>query len=158
MRATLDQPIEAVGENARAADATIALGANHLGSDLCSFNVWAPGCEKVSVFFPEQEREVTLARTDHGYHCGIIEEAPPGTRYFFRLPDKLRPDPASRFQPETVHAASQVVDPAFKWDDQHWAGLRLHDHVLYELHVGTATQEGTFDALIPTLSRLKDLG
>ncbi len=72
---------------------------------------------------------------------------------------ETRPDPASRFQPDGVHAASQAVDPAtFHWTDQAWKGVALRDTVVYELHVGTYTREGTFAALIPHLVRLKDLG
>ena len=83
----------------------------------------------------------------------------PGCRYFYRLHGQQDfPDPASRFQPEGVHGPSQVVEPGFSWDDGHWSGLPLGDYVIYELHVGTFTPEGTFDAVIPYLDELKDLG
>ncbi len=69
-----------------------------------------------------------------------------------------RPDPASHFQPTTVHGPSELTDPAFDWTDLQWFGLALRDYIFYELHVGTATPEGTFEAVIPHLSDLKDLG
>jgi maltooligosyltrehalose trehalohydrolase len=70
----------------------------------------------------------------------------------------LRADPASRYQPESVHGPSQVVDTYFRWTDTHWRGIPLRDYVLYELHVGTATPEGTFEALIPRLGYFDELG
>jgi maltooligosyltrehalose trehalohydrolase len=69
-----------------------------------------------------------------------------------------RPDPASRFQPQGVHGPSQVIDPFFPWADQGWSGQRLHDYIIYELHVGTFTPEGTFEATTDRLDALKDLG
>ena len=69
-----------------------------------------------------------------------------------------RPDPASKFQPEGVHGPSQVIDPHFDWEEPHWSGIPLSHYVLYELHVGTFTAQGTFDAIVPHLDELKDLG
>ncbi|HAZ31533.1 MAG TPA: malto-oligosyltrehalose trehalohydrolase, partial [Dehalococcoidia bacterium] len=66
--------------------------------------------------------------------------------------------PASRFQPRGVHGPSQVIDSHFSWQDQNWAGLPLEEYIVYELHVGAFTEEGTFDAIIPYLDELKDLG
>jgi maltooligosyltrehalose trehalohydrolase len=69
------------------------------------------------------------------------------------------PDPASRYQPDGVHKASQIIDPkVFEWTDQDWHGIELEDLVIYELHVGTATKEGTFDALITRLGSIRELG
>ena len=76
------------------------------------------------------------------------------TRDLVRLLLRQRPDPASRSQPEGVHGPTEITDPAFPWDDALWRGLPLRDYVFYELHVGTFTPEGTFDAVIP---RLPDL-
>jgi maltooligosyltrehalose trehalohydrolase len=79
--------------------------------------------------------------------------------YFYRLNGSIeRPDPASRSQPQGVHGPSQVVDPHFDWHDQNWFGLPLKDYVLYELHVGAFTPEGTLDAIIGRLDDLIDLG
>jgi maltooligosyltrehalose trehalohydrolase len=84
-----------------------------------------------------------------------------GTRYHYVLHEKLRrPDPASRFQPEGVHGPSEVIDPSsFLWSDQQWKGLPLQDYIIYELHPGTFSTEGTFDAIIPYLQYLRhDVG
>jgi len=95
-----------------------------------------------------------------GWREAEVAEAGAGTRYRYLLDGtRERPDPASRSQPGGVHGPSEVVDPrAFTWSDAGWAGRRLQDLVLYELHVGTFTPEGTFDAVIPRLPALLDLG
>src|SRR4051794_1558277 len=128
-----------------------------------TFRVWAPDVRKVDVvLFDEKGKETAtrrLERDNKGYFSGLVEGVGPGARYMYRLDgDKLRPDPASRFQPEDVHGPSAVVDPAFPWQDGAWRGLPLERFVIYELHVGTFTPEGTFDAVIPHLDALKDLG
>ena len=94
-----------------------------------------------------------------GYFRALVEGATVGTLYRYRLDrDKERPDPASRYQPQGVHGPSQVVDKHFHWTDSSWKGLPLEKYVLYELHVGTFSTEGTFDAILPRLSDLRDLG
>jgi maltooligosyltrehalose trehalohydrolase len=98
---------------------------------------------------------------DKGYFTTVVREITSGTRYFYRLSEaQLRPDPASRFQPEGVHGPSEVVDPnEFKWEDQTWKGIPLEEMILYEIHTGTFTQEGTFEGILPHLDYLKnDLG
>lgn len=89
-----------------------------------------------------------------------VDGAIAGCRYLFRLDDsEERPDPASRYQPEGVHRASEVVDPrSFRWTDSEWKGLPLEDSIFYELHVGTFTPKGTFRAAIPFLDELAELG
>lgn len=136
------------------------MGANYLGEQRCSFCVWAPRCEEVEVLITgPSPRTHLLNRGLRGYHSAVLEGVAPGTRYFYRLNgDTQRPDPASRFQPEGVHGASEVLEPDFPWEDAGWFGLPLRDYILYEVHVGTATAEGTFEALIPHLHELKDLG
>src|SRR5437899_2469063 len=132
-----------------------ALGATLLSGDRCRFRVWSPYRERVGVRIGSHT--VSMHKTDHYYHECFLK-APAGTRYFYMLDDVARPDPASRFQPEGVHGPSEVVDPAFEWHDANWRGIALQDFVIYELHVGTFTREGTFDAIIPKLDALKDLG
>jgi maltooligosyltrehalose trehalohydrolase len=137
------------------------LGASWLGDGRVSFNVWAPNAERVDVrLLDPQERIEPLASGEHGYFSGIVSGLNPGTRYFYRLNgDTERPDPASRYQPEGVHGPSAIVDPsAFQWSDHGWIGHRLGDYVIYELHVGTFSDEGTFDGVIPYLDDLRDLG
>jgi maltooligosyltrehalose trehalohydrolase len=137
-----------------------SMGARYLGEGRCQFCVWAPLVQKVEVRIVEPpERIVTLEKGDQGYHHAIIDGVEPGNLYVYRLDEGLqRPDPASRCQPQGVHGPSAVVDPHFAWEDQHWSGLPLEDYIVYELHVGTFTPEGTFEAIIPHLDSLKDVG
>jgi maltooligosyltrehalose trehalohydrolase len=136
------------------------LGATPLGANGCRFVVWAPNCKQVDVSLEVPDgRTVPMERDAHGYFTATVRDVVPGARYRYRLDgEKLRPDPASRSQPEGVHGPSAVVDPAFPWQDAGWRGLPLERFVTYELHVGTYTPEGTFDAVIPYLDTLKDLG
>lgn len=137
------------------------IGANYLGHNRCEFRIWAPLRQQVSVeLLNPEKRLVTLKSEPGGYWSAILEEVPPGTLYQIRLDDDLtRPDPASRYQPQGVHGPSQVIDPdAYRWQDHGWQGYPLHDYIIYELHVGTFTPEGTFDAAIPRLPKLKELG
>lgn len=140
--------------------AQLPLGAHVLGEGQCAFNVWAPYAKSIELLIvsPEERRE-RLVPSDQGYHSAIIDGVKPGARYFYLLDGETqRPDPASRFQPEGIHGPSEVVDPQFRWTDGKWFGLPLRDYVLYEVHVGTATSQGTFDALIPLIAEWKDLG
>jgi malto-oligosyltrehalose trehalohydrolase len=95
-----------------------------------------------------------------GWHELSVKDAGPGTRYRFVLPDGTRvPDPASRFAPFGVHGPSEVIDPdSFRWSDTGWRGRRWAEAVLYELHVGTFTPQGTFCAAAEKLDHLRDLG
>jgi maltooligosyltrehalose trehalohydrolase len=104
---------------------------------------------------------VDLAREEGGYFAGLIAGGSAGARYRFRLDGQptLFPDPASRFQPSGPHGPSQVVDPtAFAWTDGAWAGLTPVGQVVYELHVGTFTPEGTWAAAARELPELARLG
>ena len=125
----------------------------------CSFRVWAPDADHVDLrILGPADRLVSLERKDGGYREAIVADAAPGTRYCFHVDGRDLPDPASRYQPEGVHGPSQVVDSSFPWQDAAWQGLDLDRFVLYELHVGAFTRQCTFDAVIPHLQRLKDLG
>jgi len=136
------------------------LGATYLGNGRCQFIVWVPVIQKVEVHIVSpKELIVPLVRDVQGYHQAIVEGVEPSCLYFYRLDSKKeRPDPASRFQPRGVHGPSQVVDPHFPWEDQTWSGLPLEEYIVYELHVGAFTEEGTFDAIVPYLDELNDLG
>ncbi len=126
------------------------------------FAVWAPHAQDVAVKISAPgERVVRLQASRTGYFEGFVEGLAADARYVYVLDgEKSRPDPASRFQPEGVHGPSAVVDPkAFDWTDRNWQGLALERYVIYELHVGTFTESGTFDAVIPYLRYLKqDVG
>ncbi len=126
------------------------------------FRVWAPGHQQVEVviYGPDAPALHPLAPEGEGYFAGFVAGAGAGSRYKYRLDgaDSF-PDPASRSQPDGVHAPSEVVDPsAFRWRDAGWRGMPLEEMVIYELHVGVATPEGTFDALSERLDELASLG
>lgn len=127
------------------------------------FRVWASNASHAEVVLYDGERETGLFALDReagGYFAGHLAGLGPGGRYMYRLDSgEPRPDPASRSQPDGVHGASQVVDPsAFAWTDGAWHGIAIEDATIYELHVGTATDVGTFDALIERLDDLRGLG
>ncbi len=124
------------------------------------FAVWAPAAASVDVELVGDASPVPLVRDEAGVWSATVTRARPGSRYFFRLNDEFtRPDPYSRFQPEGVHGPSEVVDPdAFAWHDADWRGLHPQGLVIYQLHVGTFTPEGTLDAVRGQLQRLKALG
>ncbi len=140
-------------------DAKADLGCTRIGGDRYEFLVWAPRAEKVEVHIVSPaERFIEMRPAARGYHHAVIEGLKPGDRYFYRFGgDADRPDPASRLQPD-VHGPSEIPDLRFDWSDSSWKSLPLEKYILYELHVGTFTPEGTLDAVIPRLSDLKDLG
>ncbi|HEV7516681.1 MAG TPA: malto-oligosyltrehalose trehalohydrolase [Thermoanaerobaculia bacterium] len=125
------------------------------------FRVWAPARQRVEVVFEGPEAAaVALAPEPDGYFSGAVGAAGPGSLYRFRL-DGLGPfpDPASRYQPQGPHGPSRVVDPAaFAWTDQSWQGVDARSAVLYELHVGTFTREGSWRAAAAELAELAALG
>ena len=128
--------------------------------DRTTFTLWAPKVERVELHVLHPfDKVVAMDRRADGYHVATIADVGSGTRYLLRLDggDEL-PDPASTSQPEGVHAASEVTSPAFDWTDGTWRGHRLRDYVIYELHVGTFTPEGTLDAAIEHLNELAELG
>jgi maltooligosyltrehalose trehalohydrolase len=129
------------------------------------FRVWAPSRKRVEVVFEEssaEEWEVDFELTPEkdGYFSGLVKGAGAGALYKYRLDGgDAFPDPASRFQPQGPHGPSQVVDPStFEWTDKGWTGAGRDGQVLYETHVGTLTQEGTWEAASRELPRLAELG
>ena len=130
------------------------------------FRVWAPASSKVAVFVGEDEpltkgRAIPLTEEDEapGYWSVLVPEARAGMHYRFRLDHGDFPDLASRFQPQGPHSASRIVDPsAFTWTDSGWRGVTREGQVLYEMHIGTFTREGTWAAATEQLPHLADLG
>lgn len=130
------------------------------------FRVWAEDRRRVEVLIESgpggngSPRAVELEPEDDGHFAGLVEDAGPGTRYRFRLDGgPSYPDPASRFQPEGPHGPSEVVDGSgFPWTDDGWQGISMPGQVLYEMHVGTFTPQGTWAAAIDELPRLAELG
>jgi malto-oligosyltrehalose trehalohydrolase len=126
------------------------------------FRLWAPGARNVEIELGTGgavSRHGMSAEPD-GWHEIVIPDSPAGTRYCYRVEGGLKvPDPASRCNPDDVHAPSMVVDPeTFEWSDAAWQGRPWEEAVIYELHVGTLTPEGTFAAVIGKLDHLTSLG
>jgi maltooligosyltrehalose trehalohydrolase len=123
------------------------------------FRVWAPRCRRVEVVV-DSRRPIEMARGADDVFEAFLPGLGAGARYQYRLDGaRHRPDPVSRWQPDGVHGPSAVVDPAdFPWTDQGFRGHDRADLVVYELHVGTFTTAGTFEAVIPRLDALVDLG
>jgi maltooligosyltrehalose trehalohydrolase len=139
-------------------DRMSALGASLLGGAV-TFRVWAPHCRSVDVIVDGRAVE-TLVLRESGLFEAKIEGIAENARYRYRLDSaRYRPDPVSRFQPEGIHGPSVILDPSrFVWTDQEFAGHAPGELVLYEIHVGAFTPAGTFEAVIPHLARLVDLG
>jgi len=137
-------------------------GAEPTGTGTVRFRLWAPSAERVEVCLEDREQPVCLdmVQSPEGWFELITDKAGPGSHYRFRIDGGARvPDPASRFQPEDVHGPSQVVDPgAWQWKDAGWKNRPWHEAVLYEIHVGTFTPEGTFRAAEERLEDLVALG
>ncbi len=125
------------------------------------FRVWAPTVASISLVVAGESKEIPMDPEGNGYFTTFLNGAGTRTKYFYLLDGKrVRPDPASRFQPEGVDGPSGVIDPdEFKWKDRDWSGIPLEKMILYEIHTGTFTREGTFEAIIPYLNYLKkDIG
>ncbi|MBZ4416410.1 malto-oligosyltrehalose trehalohydrolase [Myxococcus sp. RHSTA-1-4] len=139
----------------------LTLGAQLLGDGRTRFRVWAPRRRTVDVCLYDDgfARHLPLRPTEHGYFEGT-HPVPVGARYKYRLDGgDCFPDPCSRFQPEGPHGPSQVVDPhRYTWKDNGWRGVTAKGQVLYELHVGTFSPEGTYAGAAAKLPLLKELG
>ncbi len=139
------------------------VGSRLVGADRCRFGVWGPLLEQVNLKLLDPERQIPMTRDQWGYWQTEVDGLCAGTRYFYQIEGSQgvveRPDPASLSQPDGVHGASEVVElEGSGWTDQGWRGIPLADWVVYELHIGTFTPEGSFAAAIQKLPLLKELG
>ncbi len=127
-------------------------------SDGTHFRLWSPTHQRVDVVIDDQIFE--LQSEDNGYFSGFAPSVHAGARYRFRLSGQDQfPDPASRFQPQGPDGPSQIIDPyLFKWTDHDWHGRELNGSVIYEMHIGTFTSDGTFQAAIHELPELAEVG
>jgi maltooligosyltrehalose trehalohydrolase len=144
-------------------DDYIPVGPRKTGPDRFEFTVWAPLARTVELVLGESDRTLPMEPGSGrmaGYHRIEADNVRPGDRYAFRIDKReTRPDPASGYQPDGVHAASAVVDhEAFAWSDEGFRAPLLDTALIYELHVGTFTPEGTFQAAAGKLDHLADLG
>src|SRR5215468_810683 len=143
------------------------IGANILPQGGTHFRVWAPRRLAVEVVIEggaergSNNRTFELEPEGQGYFSGVVRSVSAGALYRFRLDggERLYPDPASRYQPEGPHGPSQVVDPKrFDWTDHDWRGVNLRGQVIYEMHIGTFTREGSWAAAARELDELARLG
>jgi maltooligosyltrehalose trehalohydrolase len=142
------------------------IGAELIGANETHFRVWAPKAQRVDLVL-EDSAEKNANRTFHpltcedgGYFSGVAHAAA-GSLYRFRADNTVHfhPDPASRFQPHGPHGPSQVVDPTrFQWTDSEWPGVKLKGQIIYEIHIGTFTPEGTWRSAAEQLAELKRIG
>jgi maltooligosyltrehalose trehalohydrolase len=123
------------------------------------FRLWAPNAASVAVRFSELERDFCMSKLQDGWF-ELVTEARAGRQYQFNIDNQHTvPDPASRFQALTVHGASEIIDPlAYEWQDSEWNGRPWKEAVIYELHLGTFSNEGTFASAEAKLDYLVDLG
>lgn len=133
-------------------------GAHLLEGGGACFRLWAPAAAQVVLEL--QHRQHAMRPLEGGWHEARVVDARPGARYRYSIDGRPGvPDPASRSNPDDVHGASELVDPlAYEWHDDAWRGRPWHEAVVYELHVGTFTPQGTFAAATEHLAGLAQLG
>ena len=142
---------------------SMPFGAELTSSGQVRFRLWAPAAREVDVVLldkPDEPRLLKMGEQPEGWFELVTAEAHAGSRYRYRIDGKQDvPDPASRANPDDIPGPSRVVDPAdFEWDDADWRGRPWHEAVIYELHVGAFTPEGTFAAAEQKLGHLVELG
>ena len=145
----------------------LTFGALPLPDNETRFEVWAPNANKLSVELIERSdnqetirASYELERGSDGVFLGLVPDCPAGSLYRYKIGEgSSRPDPRSRFQPFGVHGPSQVIDPsAYRWQAEDWKGIKKRDLVIYEMHVGSFTQKGTYASAIEKFAELKELG
>lgn len=136
------------------------IGAHMNTAGACEFSVWAPLAHTVTVNIIHPEKNlIPLTKDESGYWQGKAPGVIPGARYVIEINGESRPDPASFSQPDSIHEASEVVDlQLYHWKNTDWKGISLEQMIMYELHVGTFTEAGTFEGVISKLEYLKELG
>ncbi|HZR58695.1 MAG TPA: malto-oligosyltrehalose trehalohydrolase, partial [Terriglobales bacterium] len=135
-------------------------GAECLPNGSVRFRLWAPKAHNVDLSLSEREAPLPMVQQKDGWFELVTSEAKEGSRYQYQINGGLKvPDPASRFQPSDVHGPSQVIDPtSFQWQDSDWGGRPWEEAVIYELHLGTFSPEGTFAGVEKKLDYLANLG
>ncbi len=126
----------------------------------CDFVVWAPLKNSIHLEVSHPYIETyELQKDEAGYWKIQLPNVKPGLRYVYKIDDEsIRPDPASRSQPDGVHKASEVINPDFNWTDNNWKGAALEELIIYEIHTGTFTSQQSFDGIIAKLDYLEELG
>ena len=137
------------------------IGAEMIKNKGVHFRVWAPDHKKVDLALESTDSEtliLPMKKEKNGYFSLLTKKAKEGTLYRYRLAGSLYSDPASRYQPFGPAGSSCVVNADFPWTDSKWPGVKPQGHVAYEMHIGTFTQEGTFNAASEQLNVLAELG
>jgi maltooligosyltrehalose trehalohydrolase len=137
----------------------MSIGSHYLHGEKTKFTVWAPLKNNMILHIVHpSEQKIQMQKDEWGYfHAEAKADA--GCRYFFRPEDETDyPDPASKFQPLGVHGPSEVIDDFFAWSDRDWKAIPFNELILYELHIGSFTKDGTFEAAIDKLDHLKNTG
>lgn len=139
---------------------SIPFGAELLAEESVRFRLWGPKALRVDLWLADSNEFLPMNSVGDGWHELVTDKARRGSGYKFRIDGDISvPDPASRYQPEDVHGASEVIDPeVFNWQDDRWKGRAWEEAVVYELHVGTFTTAGTFAAVEERLDYLRELG
>ena len=134
------------------------IGINFTEDGMAVVNVWSPLADKVMLITDEEVIE--LAKQDLGYWHAVSDRLKEGSTYKIKVNDNSSfPDPASLSQPNGVHGESEVIDlNSFQWSNTTWNNLPLEDYIIYELHTGCFTEEGTFSSIERKLDYLKELG
>src|SRR5579871_3446957 len=135
------------------------LGAHVINHNTAEIRVWAPKAQQVTIVMVDENQGLPMRRGEGGIWT-LETRASAGDRYLVSVDqNKPAPDPVSRFLPLGIHGPTEIVDPEkYEWHDGGWRGLPLEQYVIYELHTGTFTPEGTFDAAIEKLGYLRELG
>lgn len=140
---------------------SLRFGARPRDDRSVEFRVWAPNVTSLAVrILGDQPRTIPMAGPSDGEFATTVSDVSEGADYFYVLDgERERPDPVSRWLPRGVHGPTRIVNPeSFRWSDQEWHGIPLKDFIIYELHPGTFTSEGTFESAIARLPYLLDLG
>ncbi len=136
-----------------------SIGVNFLPDGQAHIRVWAPLCESVELFLKDKNKKIPLQKEEDGYWQEYTNEIKIGNAYKFIVDGKELPDPASLAQPQGVHGTSAAIDiTQFNWTDFTWNNIPLPDYILYELHTGTFSPDGTFKGIEEKLDHLVELG
>lgn len=139
----------------------LTIGAIPIEANVYRFSVWAPYANNLSLEILHNDivQKINMTTVSDGFFSSDVEWPDNPIQYYYQLDENTKyPDPASRFQPQGIYGPSQTINYDYEWTDLTWMGLPLDKYFIYELHVGTFTDEGTFKAVIPYLDELKELG
>ena len=136
-----------------------SLGISYSSRGEAEVMLWAPHAKEAFLFLPDRDERILLSPAERGYFTHIGASVKPGDHYFYELDGERYPDPVSQFQPQGIFGPSEVVNlHSYKWVDHSWRNPGLADYIIYELHIGTFSPDGTFKGVEEKLSHLNELG